>query len=376
MTAQRPARSTRGRTIPTGRGISMLLLGAAFIGTGAAFDRVELTFVGAVFVLTLVLGMITVLLVRVPRTISRDIGAEIVAVGDPLPVTTAIHGGTVEFIDGAADRASDGLERSDERSHNDDTFLCTMTAHRRGLHRVGPLRVRLVSPLRAARRAVDVGPSSEVIAVPPVVALATLHARGLEDGDQPSMRERIGQGADNLIPRPYVPGDSMRRVHWRASAHHGDLMVRDEERESTPTALVMLDMDREAWPHGETFDLALSACVSATARLRADGFVVDVEAADGSPIAAVDSRATFDDLRVACAVLEPRGQGSVTMRSASDAGAVVMIGRASRPAATPAPHILLTPESVPPAASTSGWRVAVLDDVARAWTAALDEVPR
>src|SRR5699024_7444271 len=116
--------------------------------------------------------------------------------------------------------------------------------------------------------------------------------------------------------------DSMRRVHWRASAHHGDLMVRDEERESTPTALVMLDLATDAWPDAASFDRALSACVSVTHRLRTDGFVVAVEAADGSAIAAVDSRESFDDLRVACATIEPRGQGEVTMRSANDVGAV------------------------------------------------------
>mgnify|MGYP000485301648 CR=1 FL=1 len=27
--------------------------------------------------------------------------------------------------------------------------------------------------------------------------------------------------------RDYVPGDSMRRIHWRQTAHHGQFMVKE-----------------------------------------------------------------------------------------------------------------------------------------------------
>ena len=98
--------------------------------------------------------------------------------------------------------------------------------------------------------------------------------RSLGDaGDGISADERSGQGADNLIPRPYAPGDSMRRIHWRASAHRGEFMVRDEEQESTPTATVLLDLTPLHWPadarEGDDpgFESAVTACVSAAWRL-------------------------------------------------------------------------------------------------------------
>jgi uncharacterized protein (DUF58 family) len=41
--------------------------------------------------------------------------------------------------------------------------------------------------------------------------------------------------------RPYQPGDSRRRVHWRATAHSGELMVREMERPSAePVTLKVL----------------------------------------------------------------------------------------------------------------------------------------
>jgi uncharacterized protein (DUF58 family) len=41
--------------------------------------------------------------------------------------------------------------------------------------------------------------------------------------------------------REYHPGDSLRRVHWRASAHRGELHVRELERERFAPTLILLD---------------------------------------------------------------------------------------------------------------------------------------
>src|SRR5690606_18802468 len=125
------------------------------------------------------------------------------------------------------------------------------------------------------------GGVTEVIAVPPIVPLAPLISSGLAGDDVPLPGPR-GQGTDNLIPRPYAPGDSIRRVHWRASAHHGDLMVREEEREQTASATVVIDTDPSSWADEEAFDHALSAFVSVVARLHHDGFLVFARALDGS----------------------------------------------------------------------------------------------
>lgn len=350
----------------------MLALAAALVAAGIGIDRIELTYLGLVFAGVVALGAIVVRLAAVPRAVSRTLSAEIVAVGETLRIEAAIVGGAIEFIDHAVDGASDGLDLREIPASTDAAYRSEVTASRRGPQTVGPLRVELLAPLRVARRRVAVGGVDEVIAVPPVVALASVHARGREDGEEPTRHERIGQGTDNLVPRPYLPGDSMRRVHWRASAHHGDLMVREEERETTPTAAVILDLADDAWRADSDFERALSACVSVVARLRIDGFAVDVMAADGSMLGSVDSSEAFDDLLVTCARLDPHGQGEPTMKRADGAGLVVAIGRAPRPAATPATHILLAADPTSIGAETAGWHAAALDDVALSWARALD----
>lgn len=41
--------------------------------------------------------------------------------------------------------------------------------------------------------------------------------------------------------RPYVPGDSPRRIHWRASARTGELQTRIFEPSASPVAAIFLD---------------------------------------------------------------------------------------------------------------------------------------
>ena len=41
----------------------------------------------------------------------------------------------------------------------------------------------------------------------------------------------------------YLPGDAMKRLHWKATAHRGQLMVRQEEQQINPRAGVFLDCE-------------------------------------------------------------------------------------------------------------------------------------
>ncbi|WP_110590523.1 DUF58 domain-containing protein [Microbacterium suaedae] len=372
MTSTTSRRPARGRLVPTVRGTSLLAFGGILLVGGAAIDRVELTYLGIVLVAVVALSAIAVAAWPSPTSTVRVLHEEIVAVGDPMRVTTTVHGGTT-FVASSADLVSPGLLSSEDEEDGDRTIACTVTATRRGVHRVGPLRVELVSPFGAVRRRRDIGGSDEVVAVPPVVALPSIRARGDDGGEDSARIEHSGQGHDNLIPRPYVAGDSMRRVHWRASAHHGDLMVREEERESTPTAIVLLDLSPDSWRDAAAFDTAVSACASVVARLLADGFVIEVEAADGSVLATVDSRASLNSFLTRCATIEPRGQGEAHASSSAHAGVVVSIGRAVMPVASPAPHVLLTPEDPPDPAATRGWHTATLrDDIADSWGEAIE----
>jgi uncharacterized protein (DUF58 family) len=165
---------------------------------------------------------------------------------------------------------------------------------RRSTWEIGPVSLTETDPFGIARRTRRVGGTTTVTVTPRLLPLSRLSAAAGEDGGARATADRQGQGDDNLIPRPYAPGDSMRRVHWRASARLGELMVREEELESSPSACVVLDRSTSRWAAGAAspgedaaFEAAVALCVSAAWRLASDGFVVEVSDADGVPLAAL-----------------------------------------------------------------------------------------
>jgi uncharacterized protein (DUF58 family) len=95
------------------------------------------------------------------------------------------------------------------------------------------------------------------VALPSVLHVAPRRGRP----DTPSLRqsEEAGDAADRPHrgvgyargARPYLPGDNRRLVHWPATAHAGELMVRELERPSarplTVTVVLPADADEAEW---------------------------------------------------------------------------------------------------------------------------------
>jgi uncharacterized protein (DUF58 family) len=52
---------------------------------------------------------------------------------------------------------------------------------------------------------------------------------------------RAGSGNELFGIREYSPGDSLRRIHWRSSARHGELVVREYEPPGMQTLAILLD---------------------------------------------------------------------------------------------------------------------------------------
>ena len=77
-----------------------------------------------------------------------------------------------------------------------------------------------------------------------------------------------GRGQDLYALRDYVPTDSARHVHWKASARLGSLMVREFTREEDARVLLVLDPHVAAGPNAksnggaERFDRAVTLCAS------------------------------------------------------------------------------------------------------------------
>jgi uncharacterized protein (DUF58 family) len=184
------------------------------------------------------------------RRVVRRVGPTELDVGRPVRSRLEVPGGRLALgaVADYRDAVTPGLGEAGTVSlplglgRLDHVIEQSFTTLWRGPHTLGPLRSRVGDGLGLARRRTELPGRSEVLALPPVRPLPGLRAAaGVGSSTEtPALRASL-LGPDDVLVREYHPGDDRRRIHWRASAHLGELMVRREERAWDPSAVLVLD---------------------------------------------------------------------------------------------------------------------------------------
>lgn len=147
-----------------------------------------------------------------------------------------------------------------------------MHSTRRGLFRVGPAVVESSGPFGLVRR-YYVGSHVDFITVlPRVVPIGKGLAQGQRPIHQVPRRRSIFEDPSRFLGmRDYRPGDSMRRIHWRATARSGKIQVKLFEPSVLTGVLLAVDMGLGSYPnsraHPEKIDHLLEFVVTSAASL-------------------------------------------------------------------------------------------------------------
>ncbi|MBB2890590.1 DUF58 domain-containing protein [Flexivirga oryzae] len=149
-------------------------------------------------------------------------------------------------------------------------------SHLRGRYRLGPVTLTQRDPFGLTHVTRSLTSTDELLVLPRVVPLGAGHPPGSgvgNDGETPQMIALHGE--EDVSIRNYHDGDDLRKVHWPATAHRGELMVRQEDRPARRSALVLLD-SRESAHAGtgaaSSFEWAVSAVASVLVRLEELGY--------------------------------------------------------------------------------------------------------
>ena len=145
----------------------------------------------------------------------------------------------------------------------------------RGRYTIGPLSVRITDPFGLVELTRAFTISDTLVVTPQVVALPHVRLAGEWTGGGDSRTWSVAAaGDDDVAPREYRHGDDLRRVHWRSTARHGELMVRREEQQWQSRGALLLDTRRYAH-RGEgprsSFEVAVSAAASIGVHLAHEG---------------------------------------------------------------------------------------------------------
>jgi uncharacterized protein (DUF58 family) len=336
----------------TPRGRALLAAGLTAFLLAAMLDQQDIMRVGLLASALPLLSVASVARTRFRLASTRDIDPARAPAGDSATVTVTLQNvahlptglllveDSVPAVLGPRPRFV--VDRLAPHSVRSVTY--TVHADRRGRYPIGPLSVRLADPFGFCRLDRSFSGQRHLLVTPRVEPLPNVPLTGDWSGTGESRSRSIAAaGEDDVAVREYRHGDELRRVHWRATAKSGALMVRREEQPWESRATVLLD-DRgpahshEANPSG-SFERAVAAAASVALHLSHRGYAVRL-VADGREVStssSIDGGPAGDPagmLLDALAVAQPTRSGGFqamtsAVRHASDGLLVVVLAAVS-----------------------------------------------
>ncbi|MXY36179.1 MAG: DUF58 domain-containing protein [Dehalococcoidia bacterium] len=124
------------------------------------------------------------------------------------------------------------------------SWVVSTTLQRRGLFDWGPLRVRGGDPFGIFYTERDYGVRQQILVYPRVVDLPRFQTPPASLPGEGRFRRRTHYITPNASGiRDWAPGDPLSRIHWRSTAHTGELMVKTFELDPTSDIWVIADME-------------------------------------------------------------------------------------------------------------------------------------
>jgi uncharacterized protein (DUF58 family) len=298
----------------TTRGRSFLAAGLATAICGLALGEQDLVRVGALIFLLPLLSVLAAGRTRYRLSCVRQINPSRVPAGQSVQVTLRLENVTrlptglllaedsVPYSLGSRPRFV--LERIEREGNR--VFSYQLRSDVRGKFTIGPLRLRVADVFGLVELGRSFTSRGTLVVSPKVIPLPVSVIPGSWQGDgEGRARMAAAAGEDDIAPREYRQGDELRRVHWRSTARHGELMVRREEQQWRNYAVLLLDTRRHAHAGSgpaSSFEFAVSAAASIGVHLRMQGF-------DGQLVTdagAIAAQGSFEDVLLdTLAVIKP-----------------------------------------------------------------------
>jgi uncharacterized protein (DUF58 family) len=130
------------------------------------------------------------------------------------------------------------------RSWAQRSWVAIVPLTRRGTYRIEPMVVRTGDPFGFFEAAATVGRPTVVTVFPRVVPLPRWRLPHANLEGAHSAPERTLQTTPQATTvRPYAPGDSFNRIHWRSTARLGEIQVKEFDLEQTADVWLFVDLD-------------------------------------------------------------------------------------------------------------------------------------
>ncbi|OUM40884.1 DUF58 domain-containing protein [Arthrobacter sedimenti] len=280
--------------ILTVRGWGFILTAVVALLFAQVLGRRDLLYVG-VLLLALPLASLIVLRLVKPRfTVARRFQPQSMEIGSTttvtLSLTAAVTGGASvsmeEQLPARFGQAPQFTYPSRNPRNGVSLYEYRLRSTSRGVYDIGPVTAEFTDPFGLGKSRHVLGGTAALVVTPaPVELLASALSGSRGNDGMATTHRQANPSDDDVMTREYRHGDSMRRVHWAATARHSELMVRQEESVTTPQATLLMDQRHHSFSTGfsvafgsdgaggnglsssPTFEWAVTAVMSISAHL-------------------------------------------------------------------------------------------------------------
>ena len=303
---------------PTRAGLGLLVVGVVLALAGRLLGIVELYLLAAMAIIALILAALYTATARLDLSISRVATPARLRAGSPARIDLAIRNRARRRtpVLSAHDHVQGGRGASvllaPLAPGREARIAYRLPTHRRGRLRIGPLDLSLGDPLGLTRSQIRAAGVTDLMVHPRLIDLMPLVAIAGHDptADQQPIRAIANSGDEFFALRPYVVGDELKRVNWRASARLDDLVVRQEERPKTGRVTVVLDRRAEVYDD-EGFERAVSATLSSLHSGFNGGDALRFLTTAGPAVSDIRTRSELDGVDEQLALIEPTQSASL-----------------------------------------------------------------
>ncbi|MGH1494101.1 MAG: DUF58 domain-containing protein [Acidimicrobiales bacterium] len=315
---------------PTRAGLGLLLIGIALVIAGRLLGILELYLLAAMAIIASVMAAIYTASTRLDLSINRLATPSRLRAGSParIDLTMRNRAGRSTPVLSAHDQVQGGrgaaVLLAPLAGGKEAKIAYRLPTHRRGRLQIGPLDLSLGDPLGLTRSRIRAAEVTNLMVHPRLIELIPLVAIAGHDptADQQPIRAIANSGDEFFALRPYVFGDELKRVNWRASARLDDLVVRQEERPKTGRVTVVLDRRAEVYDE-DGFERAVSAALSALHSGFRGGDALRFLTSAGPAVSDIRTRSELDAVDEQLALIE-------TTESASLVRTLEELNRATR----------------------------------------------
>lgn len=319
----------------TRRGWTLLVMAFGLLVGGRILGVVEFYVMGTAAASLVVTSATAVALTRVRLEVSRQVHPPRVHAGSSSRSEVRIrnrahHRTPVLRIEDAVTRTRGArLLLGPLRGGRTASASYELPTDRRGLVEVGPLEVVLADPFGMTESRMRGAGVAELTVFPRIARVSPPpHTTGDDPHAGAEHPNALGRSGDDFYAlRNYVLGDDLRRVHWKATARHDELMVRQDELPWQGRATLLVDL-RRTTNTPESLELVISAAASVLHACWMRQDLVRLVSTDGIDLGFAAGHAHVDSimehLATAEAVLEGAFRATVDRLSTSTIGGALI----------------------------------------------------